>query len=158
MAVAVSPVDDGTEPPLPPAVLQALELLPALVRLLRQAAVGQGADPLTLTQYRVLARLDRRSWQIGELAADLDLTPATVSATVDSLVKRGLVERRAPQGDRRTVPLDITEAGRAAARRARQRQAAALLELLDALPPRERRALEIGLAGLQRVLAGRRVP
>src|SRR5205085_5451641 len=54
---------------------------------------------------------------ISSIAGDLDIDPATVVRTVDSLEKRGLVKRRRSREDRRQVFVEFTDAGCAADRK-----------------------------------------
>lgn len=135
----------------------AMEVLPRLVRLLRQASADPdgGPDPLTLTQFRLLKMLEGAPKLTTELAAALEVTPATVSATVDCLVRRGLLERLASPEDRRAVPLRCTELGRTALGAARQRQQAALTEIFTALDHEETVQLAAGLEAVRRALAER---
>lgn len=136
---------------------QALEVLASLVHVIRQAAAGPGADglSLTVTQFRLLRRLAEGVRLTSDLALDLDVTPATVSAAIDCLVRRGLVERGERAGDRRAVPLCATPAGQGAVEAARQRQHAALFGLIAQLSPAERQGLTLGIDGLARVLHAR---
>ncbi len=133
---------------------QALEVVTSVVRLLRQAAAGTGSGGggLSLTEYRLLKRVADRLRLASELAAELDVTPATVSAAVDALVRRGLVQRHDPGADRRAVPLGASAQGHAALEAARQRQYQALRGVVERLRPVERRGLFLGLAGLARTL------
>jgi DNA-binding MarR family transcriptional regulator len=48
----------------------------------------------------------------GELAAAADLSPATVTQMLDSLVELGLVTRTRSESDRRVVTCRLTDAGR----------------------------------------------
>ncbi len=132
-------------------VATALEVLPVVLRIVRQAAAG-GEAALTLTQFRILKLLGRGGATVTQLAAALEVTPATASTAVAGLVRRGLVERRAPGSDRRSVPLGRTAAGDAAVAAARGRQQDVLAALAADLRPGERRALAVGLRGLMRVL------
>jgi DNA-binding MarR family transcriptional regulator len=134
---------------------QALDVVMTLVRLLRDTAAAGG---LSLTDVRLLKRLAERVRTASDLAADLDLTAATVSVALDGLVRRGLVERRDPGDDRRSVPLAATSAGRAILDAARGRQIEALGALVAGLRPAERRALRVALSGLARVLSADRQP
>ena len=137
---------------------QALEVVTAVVRLLRTAAGRpQAGDGLSLTELRLLKRLGRGVRLASELAAELDVTAPTVSAAVDALVRRALVERREPAGDRRAVPLAATPAGIAALEEARHRQQQALAALLDQLNPHERRALQAAIPALARALEDQRL-
>jgi DNA-binding MarR family transcriptional regulator len=138
------------------ATAQALEVVSSVVRLLREAA--QGATPeaggVSLTEFRLLKRLAAGVRLTRELAADLDMTAATISAAIDGLVRRGLVERLAPAGDRRAVPLVATEAGRVVWQAALQRQHEALAAVVEELSPAQRRGLQVALRGLTRALGG----
>ncbi len=140
------------------AVGQALEVLPAVVRALRHAAAAPGPNSqgLTLTQFRLLRALSEHCVRTSELAARLEVTPATVSVAIDGLVRRGLVERLPSAGDRRAVPLGLTAEGRQNLDEALARQQSLLAGLLADLTVPERRALTVGLSGLVRVLRTRR--
>lgn len=126
----------------------------AVVHLLRQAASQKptAEDSLSLTEFRLLNRVARRPRLAAELACELDVTPATISAAVNGLVRRGLVCRGEPGDDRRAIPLSCTDSGRTVLEAARARQRQALAVLLTRLGPGERRALMTGIAALARVL------
>ena len=67
------------------------------------------------TQFIVLGLVERsregEPYTISAMAAMLGLDPATVVRTVDSLEKRGLVERQRDKQDRREVFIRFTESG-----------------------------------------------
>ena len=133
---------------------QALEVVTGVVRRLRQAAAAapDPRDRLSLTEIRMLKRLAGGARHASELAALLEVTPATVSATVEALVQGGLVRREGPGLDRRAVPLALTAEGVDALGAARERQEEALASLLDRLRPSERRAVRVAIASLARIL------
>jgi DNA-binding MarR family transcriptional regulator len=87
-----------------------------LARLAR--VLERACSDLTLAQYRLLAMIADGAERASELAGQLALTKPTVSATIDTLAERGLVEREAVDGDRRATRLTVTDAGRAALGRA----------------------------------------
>jgi long-chain acyl-CoA synthetase len=66
---------------------------------------------LSMPQYRVLATLAGGSAAASGLAKSLDVRPPSVTALIDGLVARGLVDRRHEESDRRRVALRITEEG-----------------------------------------------
>jgi DNA-binding MarR family transcriptional regulator len=88
--------------------------LARLARLLERACGESGQPPLTLAQYRLMAMIGSGTSQASHLAGRLALAKPTVSATIDTLVERGLVDRTTAPGDRRVTSLSLTDAGRAA--------------------------------------------
>jgi DNA-binding MarR family transcriptional regulator len=81
-----------------------------------------------------------RGASVDEIRQLVGLSPSGAVRLVDRLVQAGLVTRRAGP-DRRTLSVELTDAGRAAAARARSARAATLAEVLDDLTPAQRRAL-----------------
>lgn len=134
---------------------QALEVVTAVVRLLREAAANAPSpeERLSVTELRILRRIARHVRLATELAAALDVTVPTVSACVDGLVRRGLVARCDAEGDRRAVPLTITARGSAVLAAAAERQHGAVAALTERLTAAERRAMAKSLTALSRVLA-----
>lgn len=78
-----------------------------LARVLEQAC-----REVTLPQYRLLALIVRGEERASDLAERLALARPTVSATIETLVERGLLDRTAVDTDRRAVRLTITARGR----------------------------------------------
>jgi DNA-binding MarR family transcriptional regulator len=69
---------------------------------------------LTLPQLRVLHQIRREPGvTTGDLARALGVTVSTTSGLVGKLVDRGFVTRTTAPGDRRQLPLHLTEAGAA---------------------------------------------
>ena len=97
-----------------------------------------GDVDLSLPQYRVLAFLAEGSAAASALAGKLAVSRPSVTALVDGLVGRELVERAANPSDRRRVDHRLTPAGRRvllradAAVEARLRSLAAHLDERDA--------------------------
>jgi DNA-binding MarR family transcriptional regulator len=80
--------------------------------LAKQVEIGLGTVELSLPQYRVLGMLDESSAVSSDLAERLAVRPPTVTAVVDGLVVRGLVQRRTVETDRRRVDHILTAEGR----------------------------------------------
>jgi long-chain acyl-CoA synthetase len=81
-------------------------------RLARQVEVGLSQVDLTLPQYRTLMFLDEGLAAASVLADRLAVSRPSVTAVVDGLVGRGLVERQHLDSDRRRVEHRLTDRGR----------------------------------------------
>ena len=81
-------------------------------RLARQVEVALGEVDLSLPQYRVLMLLSEHPAVASMLADSLTVTRPSITAVVDGLVTRGLVERTACADDRRRVEHTLTAEGR----------------------------------------------
>ncbi len=110
----------------------------AAARLAKHVEVALGQVGLSSPQYRVLILLARGSAAASALAADLVVRPPSVTALVDGLVARGLVDRRSDAGDRRRVSQVLTEEGRRVLAQADAAVSARLEEVADFLPVRDR--------------------
>ena len=130
-----------------------LDILPRVMRFVVTAAASEDSEPmLSSTQFRILKRLYCGPKLGSELAPALMVTPPTVSAAIDSLVRKGLVERCEASEDRRAIPLRITPAGTNCFELAQQRALAVLAQLIEQTSPAERRALAQGLNALSGAL------
>jgi long-chain acyl-CoA synthetase len=66
---------------------------------------------LTLPQYRVLGILAEGSAAASGLAGRLAVRPSSITAIIDGLVARGLVDRKHEEDDRRRIALRLTADG-----------------------------------------------
>jgi DNA-binding MarR family transcriptional regulator len=103
-----------------------------------------------IAQYDVLLELNSaegRRLRMQDLSARVVLSRSRVSRVVDDMVRAGLVRRDPDPDDRRSSFAVITDAGRAALRRAAPVYLAGIeAEFLAHLSPSERRAVEQALA------------
>jgi DNA-binding MarR family transcriptional regulator len=129
---------------------RSIRALALAVRALERAA---GACDLTLAQYRVLALVAAGDERSTLLAERLAVAKPTITAVVDGLVERGLVERASVAGDRRSIRLTLTRPG-VASLRAIEREMVQALERILA-HARDRDALVRALADLDDALAAR---
>ena len=83
-----------------------------LARLAKQIELGLATVDLSPPQYRVLVSLAEGKAAASALADRLAVSKPSVTAVVDGLVERGLVERRHEVADRRRVAHELTPAGR----------------------------------------------
>ncbi|GAA4168651.1 hypothetical protein GCM10022287_04020 [Gryllotalpicola koreensis] len=93
----------------------------ALARLARM--LERSAAPLSLADFRVLSALDAGEDRASRLAERLAVGKPAISATVDSLAKRGLVTRTKVDGDQRATALALTDDGAAQVREVKERLA-----------------------------------
>jgi DNA-binding MarR family transcriptional regulator len=90
-------------------------------------------ESLTYRQYVTLLRIHGGLRSIVRLAAEARLTLPTVSQSVDSLVRRGLIAREQDKTDRRLTVLSLTTAGTTAMRVAKRRLEDELSHCLDGI-------------------------
>jgi long-chain acyl-CoA synthetase len=79
--------------------------------LSKRVEVALATVDLTLPQYRVLGILAEGSSAASGLADRLAVRRPSITAIVDGLVARGLVDRRQEDSDRRRVALRLTDEG-----------------------------------------------
>jgi DNA-binding MarR family transcriptional regulator len=79
-----------------------------LARILERAAA-----PLSLADFRVLSAIDSGEDRASRLARRLAVGKPAISATVDSLARRGLIAREKVDGDQRATALALTDEGAA---------------------------------------------
>jgi long-chain acyl-CoA synthetase len=84
----------------------------AVVRLSRQVEITLTESQLSVAQFRLLDRLSGGSAVGHSLAEWLAVKPPSITALVDGLVARGLVERTVDPTDRRRVTHELTPEGR----------------------------------------------
>ncbi len=101
----------------------------------KQVEIGLGSVDLSTSQYRVLGLLDESSAVQSHLAERLAVRPPSVTAIIDGLVARGLVERRNVASDRRQVDHVLTAEGRRVLDAADAATSARLREIAGCLDP-----------------------
>ena len=101
--------------------------------------------PLGLTpgQGRALGVIARAGdgIRMADLAGRLDIVPRSATSVVDGLEEQGLVLRRADPGDRRSMLVSLTEAGRLLVSRIDEARRGAAEEMFGTLPAAEREQL-----------------
>ncbi|MHB8293217.1 MAG: MarR family winged helix-turn-helix transcriptional regulator [Acidimicrobiales bacterium] len=127
------------QPPVPPPAGR------IVARLARQVEMAVSDAGLSLAQYRILALVSDGTAGASKLAANLTVTRPTITALVDGLVARGMVDRVAVPEDRRRASLTMTEAGREVLARADAAATARLCEIAAHLPAEQAGAAATGL-------------
>jgi DNA-binding MarR family transcriptional regulator len=110
-------------------MLDQQELITAVRSLARASRVIERAsDDLSISDYRVLAQIASGEERASRLAARLAVGKPAISATVESLNRRGLIVRNSVEGDARATSLALTDEGQ---------------ELFDRMEGRMTRQLEL---------------
>lgn len=123
-------------------------------RLVRRLRVPAGAQELTQAMTSALSRLDEEGpLGITQLARAEGVSQPSMTQLVDRMSNEGFVERRVPEGDRRSVHVNVTETGRAALNRRREHRAARLGQAIDALSESDRSAIISAVPALERLTA-----
>jgi DNA-binding MarR family transcriptional regulator len=102
----------STDAPPRPRVVQTLRRVNRLVQQTGDRIAREHG--LTMQQWELLARLTGASAPVdqGRLACGLHVSAPTLTALVDAVSERGLVERQAHPDDRRRRRVVLTEEGR----------------------------------------------
>ncbi|WP_368904439.1 MarR family winged helix-turn-helix transcriptional regulator [Taklimakanibacter lacteus] len=124
------------------AIVHALE---RLSRLMRGAEFGEGINPAQWEALRFLARANRFSNSPGALTRYLGATKGTISQTVKALERKKFIEKTERPGEKRSIVLTLTQAGRDVMARDPWN---ALAASCDALGGKTRRRMDKGLAEL----------
>ncbi|WP_406093408.1 MarR family winged helix-turn-helix transcriptional regulator [Streptomyces sp. NBC_01013] len=106
------PVLPELDPDVEGAVTRMKKLSVHLRRVREQSLVDRDLDR---QEFDTLHKLAGRGGKAApsELAADLDLAPASVTGRLDALERRGFVRRTPSTSDRRRVDVELTDEGRA---------------------------------------------
>ncbi|NES98013.1 MAG: MarR family transcriptional regulator [Desertifilum sp. SIO1I2] len=111
--------------------VEIVSVVPQVVRFLR-SQMRQGDASLSLSQLRVLNYLKRYPQvSLTDVSEYLDVTRATMSATIERLVQRGLVERTEDPQERRRVILSLTPTGEQQLQQVLQRTRNQVAQKLD---------------------------
>jgi DNA-binding MarR family transcriptional regulator len=105
---------------------------------------------LTLSQVKALGILADCASELSvkELSEELALSLPGASRTVDSLLRRGFIERREDEHDRRMKRIGISDAGRDVARRIVEARLEGLEQFTSSLHPEQRARLMAALSDL----------
>jgi DNA-binding MarR family transcriptional regulator len=105
---------------------------------------------LTLTQLKALHALDIAAAEssVKELSEAMGLSLPAASRTVDGLLRRGYLERREDENDRRVKRLRLTQAGHDALDRLNRARLAGLEQFASTLTEEERTRLAGAIASL----------
>lgn len=108
-----------------------------------------GDDPLTPRQFGVLLQLEAAGpLTIAELGKRMYVDRNTLAEMIHRMARRGLLRKRTPPDNRRSVEVSVAPAGRAALARALPVATRSQQEVLDRIPARQRAAFIRCLAAI----------
>src|ERR1700736_72793 len=129
---------------------EVLDVVPAVMRPLRQQMRSHRAAGLSIPQFRSLCFVERYDGaSLSAVADHLDLSLPTVSRMVNGLVQRGYMQRRSSVDDRRHMSLSLRARGQAVMREARQATQEFLVEKFKAFSADQREAMVIAMHALR---------
>jgi long-chain acyl-CoA synthetase len=124
-------------PPQPAPIEPQVSVGRTVARLGRQVEIALATIDLTTAQYRTLTQLGEGAEAASSLAAKLAVSRPSVTAVVEGLVERGLVDRRHSDEDRRRVSVNLTGSGRRVLAQADEVVSTKLAVFLAAVSPRQ---------------------
>ncbi len=140
---AASPADCARE---------VLDVVPAVLRPIRQQMRRHRAAGLSIPQFRSLCFVERYDGASLSMVADhLDLSLPTVSRMVSGLVQRGYMQRKNSADDRRHVSLSLRTRGQTIMREARRATQQFLGDKFQNLTLDQREALVTAMRALREV-------
>ena len=130
---------------MPPDAAAALRLWVVMNRALRaiedRLARQVEAHGLGLTEFAVLeVLLHKGPLPIGEIGGRILRASGSMTYVTDKLVRRGLIQRRPCDTDRRVVFAELTDEGRALIEAVFPEHAATIRDLMEGLTPEEQDA------------------
>jgi DNA-binding MarR family transcriptional regulator len=128
-----------------------LDTVPRAMRAVRRQFRSIDDSPITLTQMRLLARLERGLTTTAALAESMGVTLPAITHMVSSLVRRRLVSRQTSTEDRRQAHITTTAKGRAALTAARRSLQTRFVEGCRQLDHDDQDKLLAGLEVLERL-------
>lgn len=106
---------------------------------IEQKALQEGAfKDLSITEIHTVEAIGMYSARsMSEVAADLKITVGTLTTAINNLVKKGYVERKRIEEDRRVVKVQLTKRGKLAYRIHREFHADMIKHTIKGLSPNE---------------------
>jgi DNA-binding MarR family transcriptional regulator len=127
-----------------------LEVVPALTARIRAEIRSCIPDGFSFQHFRILRSIMHGRNFVGEIAQHQGVSQPSMSRSIDSLVKRGFVERGGRLGDRRKAPLRLTKKGRFIIDKIIKSTESRLGDKISRLDAGDRKMLEQGLFELEK--------
>lgn len=142
----VKPTPDGC-------AREILEVVPIVMRGIRQEIRKHGARELSVPQFRSLSFINRhKGASLSEVAEHIGLTLPSMSTMIEGLVVRNYAVRRTDSSDRRRMTLTLTERGQTILQSARAATQARLAERIGRLQETDRKTIIASMQILRNTL------
>jgi DNA-binding MarR family transcriptional regulator len=115
------------------------------------AEARRGGHNIAPSHFRTLKMLSLKRFNLSELAEHQDVSLPSMSASVETLVQRGWLERKRSDEDRRVTELLVTEKGNRVLTEEVERMLGWTAKRLDQLSPQQLERVELGLDTLRNV-------
>ena len=127
-----------------------MQTVPLIARTL-DASLRQLNQNLSPTHFGLLMMLTQGpAVSQSDLAERLHISPSTLSATVEALVRRDWIKRKPSSQDRRVILIEITPGGRAVLEQSHHQVLEVLMKVIATVSESDRDDINIGLRALQR--------
>ncbi|CAJ1504934.1 MarR family transcriptional regulator [[Mycobacterium] holstebronense] len=124
------------------AITDALLTASRLLVAISAHSIAQVDETITIPQFRTLVILSNRgAINLATLASLLGVQPSTTGRMVDRLVGAGLIDRLPHPTSRRELLADLTPRGRDVVHQVTAQRRAAIADIVETLPTKERRGL-----------------
>jgi DNA-binding MarR family transcriptional regulator len=134
---------------------EVMEAMPIVMQFIRAEMRRQGANFLSVPQFRALRFLSQHPGaSLSELAEHLGVTRATASSIVERLVRRGLVNREEHPEERRRNLHTLTTEGSQLLQRARHAARSSLARVLNELSTAKLQDIATGASLLKEAFSG----
>ncbi len=130
-----------------------LEIIPLSMARVRAEMRSCIPANLSVPHFRILGSIMRGKTLVNEIAQHHGVSQPSMSRSVDSLVKRGLIERSHESEDRRQTPLRLTKKGSGLFRKIKTATERRLSRRILILDSKSRNALLQGLDELEKLFS-----
>jgi DNA-binding MarR family transcriptional regulator len=130
-----------------------LEIIPLSMARVRAEMRSCIPGDLSVPHFRILGSIMRGKTLVNEIAQHHGVSQPSMSRSVDSLVKRGLIERSHESEDRRQTPLRLTKKGAALFRKIKTATEKRLSREIIILDSKSSNALLQGLDELEKLFS-----
>lgn len=122
------------------------------------AEARRGEHNLAPNHFRILRALSNGTCTLSELATAMEVSAPSMSASVQTLVARGWLERKRSASDRRVTELSVSPLGQQVLQEEYERVAGWTAKLLEKLNAQDIRKVEEGLDAFQQLFKDEVLP